>query len=336
MDRAPHRRRHRRRRRRRRRVARRRRPDAPTQPARSVPTQLDRADFARPDAPWLVAVFTSATCHTCADVVAKAEVLASDDVAVDRRRVAGAAGRPRPLPHRRRAAARHRRRATASCGAASPARCRPPTSGPPSPRLARRRRRPSCESELASAADPGGRTRKGVARHGCRGADDGGRPDDVHGVPAVARRDAVLLRLLHLPGDVGRARPRCRRRSSRVPQQPSGLGWLPDGRMLVVSMRDRKVLRQEQSGELVEHADLSRLADRARQRHGRRAVGHRLRRQLRLRPDGRRAVRRRRRSPASTPTARCRSPASRCSSRTARRSRPTARRSSSASRSATA
>ena len=41
-----------------------------------------------------------------------------------------------------------------------------------------------------------------------------------------------------------------------VPQQPSGLGWLPDGRMLVVSMLDRKVLRQELSGELVEHADL--------------------------------------------------------------------------------
>ena len=45
-----------------------------------------------------------------------------------------------------------------------------------------------------------------------------------------------------------------------VPQQPSGLGWLPDGRMLVVSMIDRKVLRQEVSGELVEHADLSAIA----------------------------------------------------------------------------
>jgi sugar lactone lactonase YvrE len=45
-----------------------------------------------------------------------------------------------------------------------------------------------------------------------------------------------------------------------VPQQPSGLGWLPDGRMLVVSMRDRKILRQETSGELVEHADLSAVA----------------------------------------------------------------------------
>lgn len=63
-------------------VARRRRPDAPTQPIRAVPTQLDRADFDRPDAPWLVAVFTSATCDGCADVVSKAAVLASDDVAV--------------------------------------------------------------------------------------------------------------------------------------------------------------------------------------------------------------------------------------------------------------
>jgi sugar lactone lactonase YvrE len=44
-----------------------------------------------------------------------------------------------------------------------------------------------------------------------------------------------------------------------VPEQPSGLGWLPDGRMLVVSMIDRRVLRLEPEG-LVEHADLSRLA----------------------------------------------------------------------------
>jgi len=63
-------------------VVRRRRPDAPTQAAGAVPAQLDRSDFARSDAAWLVAVFTSATCHTCADVVAKAQVLASDDVAV--------------------------------------------------------------------------------------------------------------------------------------------------------------------------------------------------------------------------------------------------------------
>jgi len=45
----------------------------------------------------------------------------------------------------------------------------------------------------------------------------------------------------------------------RVPNDPSGLGWLPDGRLLVVSMRDQKVLREE-GDRLVEHADLSALA----------------------------------------------------------------------------
>ena len=45
-----------------------------------------------------------------------------------------------------------------------------------------------------------------------------------------------------------------------VPNQPSGLGWLPDGRMLVVSMLDRRVLRREPDGTLVEHADLSGIA----------------------------------------------------------------------------
>ncbi len=45
----------------------------------------------------------------------------------------------------------------------------------------------------------------------------------------------------------------------RVEQRPSGLGWLPDGRLLVVSMVDRRLLRLE-GDELVEHADLSGLA----------------------------------------------------------------------------
>jgi len=36
----------------------------------------------------------------------------------------------------------------------------------------------------------------------------------------------------------------------RVENDPSGLGWLPDGRLLVVSMRDRKLLRQEADGAL--------------------------------------------------------------------------------------
>ncbi len=63
-----------------------------------------------------------------------------------------------------------------------------------------------------------------------------------------------------------------------VPGQPSGLGWLPDGRLLVVSMVDRKVLRLEDGG-LVEHADLSGVAtfhanDMLVDAHGRAYVGN--------------------------------------------------------------
>ena len=50
------------------------------------------------------------------------------------------------------------------------------------------------------------------------------------------------------------------RTEAEVAGQPSGLGWLPDGRLLMVSMRDRRVLRREAGGALVEHADLSTLA----------------------------------------------------------------------------
>jgi sugar lactone lactonase YvrE len=42
--------------------------------------------------------------------------------------------------------------------------------------------------------------------------------------------------------------------------EPSGLGWLPDGRLLVVAMETQKLLRQEVDGTLVEHADLTALA----------------------------------------------------------------------------
>lgn len=42
-----------------------------------------------------------------------------------------------------------------------------------------------------------------------------------------------------------------------VPAQPSGLGWLPDGRLLYVSMKDRKVMRRERDGSQVVHADLT-------------------------------------------------------------------------------
>jgi sugar lactone lactonase YvrE len=44
-----------------------------------------------------------------------------------------------------------------------------------------------------------------------------------------------------------------------VPQGPSGLGWTPDGRMLIVSMQDRKLFRLDPDG-LTEVADLSDLA----------------------------------------------------------------------------
>jgi sugar lactone lactonase YvrE len=47
---------------------------------------------------------------------------------------------------------------------------------------------------------------------------------------------------------------------AEVPGQPSGLGFLSDGRMLIVSMRDRKIMRREFDSSLVEHADLSSLA----------------------------------------------------------------------------
>ncbi len=45
----------------------------------------------------------------------------------------------------------------------------------------------------------------------------------------------------------------------RLDDEPSGLGWLPDGRLLVVSMHERKVLRREHDG-LVVHADLAAVA----------------------------------------------------------------------------
>lgn len=60
----------------------RRRPDAPATPAYTVPAQVDRDDFDRPEADWLVAVFSSETCETCAATFEKAEPLSSDMVVV--------------------------------------------------------------------------------------------------------------------------------------------------------------------------------------------------------------------------------------------------------------
>lgn len=61
----------------------------------------------------------------------------------------------------------------------------------------------------------------------------------VYAVGEDGRRETIL----ELPGDA----------------QPSGLGWMPDGSLLLVSMLDRKVLRFA-DGELAEHADLSDIA----------------------------------------------------------------------------
>jgi sugar lactone lactonase YvrE len=45
-----------------------------------------------------------------------------------------------------------------------------------------------------------------------------------------------------------------------IEDQPSGLGWLPDGRLLFVAMKGQKVMRREADGRIVQHADLSGLA----------------------------------------------------------------------------
>lgn len=65
---------------------------------------------------------------------------------------------------------------------------------------------------------------------------------------------------------------------AEVPGCPSGLGFLPDGRMLVVSMHDRRVLRLDPDG-LRQHADLGELTtwhcnDMAVDRSGRAYVGN--------------------------------------------------------------
>jgi len=64
----------------------------------------------------------------------------------------------------------------------------------------------------------------------------------------------------------------------RVENDPSGLGWLPDGRLLVVSMRDRRLLRLDDDG-LQPVADLSRVAtfycnDMVTDAHGRSYIGN--------------------------------------------------------------
>ena len=45
-----------------------------------------------------------------------------------------------------------------------------------------------------------------------------------------------------------------------IDDQPSGLGWMPDGSMLIVSMTKRRLLRRRKDGALSVHADLKDIA----------------------------------------------------------------------------
>jgi sugar lactone lactonase YvrE len=65
----------------------------------------------------------------------------------------------------------------------------------------------------------------------------------------------------------------------RVEAQPSGLGWMPDGSLLVVSMRDHRLLRRATDGSVSVHADVSEhcgghLNDMVVDREGRAYVGN--------------------------------------------------------------
>jgi len=77
-------------------LRRRRGPDGPTQVTWTAPSQVARGDFERPDADWLVAVFSSATCASCAGMVDKARALASAAVVVEE-----VEAKARPELHRR-------------------------------------------------------------------------------------------------------------------------------------------------------------------------------------------------------------------------------------------
>jgi sugar lactone lactonase YvrE len=64
-----------------------------------------------------------------------------------------------------------------------------------------------------------------------------------------------------------------------VEAQPSGLGWLPDGALLVVSMRDRRILRWSSDAGVSVHADVAELCgghlnDMVVDRHGRAYAGN--------------------------------------------------------------
>ena len=64
---------------------------------------------------------------------------------------------------------------------------------------------------------------------------------------------AHAVKSVSLAGDV--------RTEVELDDQPSGLGWMPDGSLLIVSMVKRQVLRRFPDGRLALHADLGAVAD---------------------------------------------------------------------------
>ena len=68
-------------------------------------------------------------------------------------------------------------------------------------------------------------------------------------------RSEVILR-------VPTARPETRLDSGGAGQGPFSIDWLPDGRLLIVSGRDRLLVRRDPDGSLATHADLTSLSDR--------------------------------------------------------------------------
>src|ERR1700759_3644095 len=63
---------------------------------------------------------------------------------------------------------------------------------------------------------------------------------------------AHAVKSVSLAGDV--------RVEFEIDDRPSGLGWMPDGSMLIVSMTKRQVLRRTRDGKISVHADLSKIA----------------------------------------------------------------------------
>jgi sugar lactone lactonase YvrE len=64
---------------------------------------------------------------------------------------------------------------------------------------------------------------------------------------------AHAVKSVSLAGDV--------RIEFEIDDRPSGLGWMPDGAMLIVSMTRRQVLRRSADGAIAVHADLNGIAD---------------------------------------------------------------------------